>query len=89
MARRHDQKNLQCSEKKQMFLILYSTYIRPHLEYCIQVWAPHFKKDIEVLEKVQRRATKLVSCIKSRSYYQRLEYLGLYSLYQEGDKEET
>ena len=32
---------------KEMFLILYSTYIRPHLEYCIQVWAPHFKKDIE------------------------------------------
>ena len=71
---------------EEMFLIL----IRPHLEYCIQVWAPHFKNDIEVLEKVQRRATKLVSCIKNRSNYQRLQYLGLYSRRrQKGDLIET
>ena len=65
---------------KELFLILYSTYIRPHLEYCIQVWAPYFRKDIDVLEKIQRRAMKLVQCMKNSSYEQRLEYLGLHSL---------
>jgi len=63
---------------KEMFLTLYSIYIRPHLEYCIQAWAPYFKKDIDVLEKVKDVlcATKLVRCTKNLNYEQRLEYLG-------------
>ena len=36
---------------KDMFLTLYKTFIRPHLEYCPEVWNPHLSKDIEVLEK--------------------------------------
>ena len=42
------------------FLVIYKTYIRPHLEYCIQAWTPHLLKDIEVLERVQKAATHLV-----------------------------
>jgi len=43
---------------KTSFLILYKGFIRPHLEYAIQAWSPYLKKDIEYLDKVQRRAPK-------------------------------
>jgi len=65
---------------KECFTLLYRTFIRPHLEYAIQVWSPYMKRDIECLEKVQRRATKLVSWLKNCSYEDRLVKLGLTSL---------
>ena len=42
------------SMDKECFLIMYKTYIRPHLEYCVQVWSPYLQRDINDLERIQR-----------------------------------
>ena len=59
---------------------LYTTYIRPHLEYAIQAWNPYTKKDIKTLEKVQRRTTKVPNLLKHLSYDERLKNLYLATL---------
>jgi len=61
-------------------LRLYQSLVRPKLEYCVQAWRPYLKKDIDLLQKVQRRATRLMTSDKSLSYIDRLQKFGLTTL---------
>ena len=73
-------KNLFTYLGKETVLPLYTTLVRPHLEYAVSFWSPSAKSNIATLERVQRRATKLVNSLRKVPYADRLKHLNLLSM---------
>jgi len=63
----------------EMMVRLYKTLVRPHLEYCVCVWSPHYTKDKELLERVQHNIifTRMIKEVRDKDYLHRLKELGL------------
>ena len=67
---------------------LYKTLVRPHMEYCANAWSPYYKKDKELLEKVQRRFTKMIVNMDGLGYEDRFQRLKLWSLEERRNRQD-
>jgi len=62
------------------FKVSKQSLVKPHLKYCIQAWRPHLVKDIELWEKVQKRAMRMTEECAGKTYEERLKIVGLTTL---------
>jgi len=72
----------------RVMLSLYKSLVRPHVEYCISAWNPHYKKDKELIEKVLRRFTKMINNMEGKSYEERLYCLKLWTLEERRNRQD-
>jgi hypothetical protein len=81
MARKYEQSRREINvENKGYDMMLYLRYVRPHLEFASQAWSPWYAKDIQTLEKVQKRAVSMINGLKPGTYEEKLKELGIQSL---------
>jgi hypothetical protein len=72
-------RNFHC-RTKEIIMPIYKAMIRPHIEFAVQLWSPHLRKDIDKLERIQRRITKMIPELRNKSYSERLIELNLTTL---------
>ena len=68
------------SRLKEVILLLYSALVRSPLDCCVQFWASWYKKDMDIVERVQKRVMKMITAPEHLSYEERRRELGLFSL---------
>ena len=68
------------NKRVDIILPLYKSLVHPRLEYCVQAWSPFLRQDIELLEKVKKRATRMIGGFADTDYNCRLKELGLTTL---------
>jgi len=75
-------------KEPRIMLGLFKTLVRPHIEYCSSAWNPFYKKDKELIEKVQHRFTKMILNMKGKSYEERITCLGLWTLEERRNRQD-
>ena len=64
------------SRVREVILSICSALVRPHLEYCIQMWSPQYRRDMDLLERIQGKATKRIHGMEHLSYEDKLRQMG-------------